>query len=70
MHTLIIITLLVAGSTDGGAHTAIQKVDFPDKKSCLESAEHMSDKGSVWSNNIIKGGSYKVIAKCLKKLKE
>ena len=63
---LVVITMLVAGSTDGGASSAFDKIEFGGLKLCQEAAVMMREKGHVYSGGMYRTGIYVIKAKCIK----
>lgn len=65
MYILLITVLFMAGNSDGGVHTSMQKIEFKSMRSCELSAILIRSKGYFWKGAVTEEGGYKILAKCI-----
>lgn len=63
---LLIIVMIASGGSDGGQHSATQKIEISSKKMCLEASRQIKSSGYVWPTRRWNNGKYIILTFCVK----
>lgn len=64
MYTLILIAMIIGGSTDGGAHISVTEHHFGSLTECRQATKALAGEGAMFHNGLIRGGSWLITAHC------
>jgi hypothetical protein len=66
MTTLLVFVFLIGGSTESGASTATQRVDFLHTEQCESARKAVEGSGDMSNSKNLRGGIWQIRATCVR----